>query len=658
MTSSNLSGKRVAIANRGEIAIRIAATCERLGAIPILLAGGPDLESYAARQIGRVELIGDAGAELDVSLVVGAAQRARADFLHPGYGFLSEHADLADACETAGIGFVGPSAATLRLCGDKLETRAAAVRANVPVLPASAPLGDEPDAWFAIAREIGFPLLVKPAGAGGGRGLRHVADEGALVEAISASRREGSSTGSAAVVYLEREMVAPRHVEVQIVADGWQTLALGDRDCSLQRRHQKVIEEAPAPNVDDETRRRLHAHAVDIANEVGLRGIGTCEFMLASDGEIAFLEVNPRIQVEHPVTELVTGIDLVAWQLLIASGGHAPEQVNTAPRGHAVEARIYAEDPWTGFLPSSGKLTAVSWPNRPNVRVDAGYATGDAVPTTYDPMLAKVVAYGIDRVAAIVELRTALRETVIAGVRTNISWAVDLLDNEVFLAGAATTQTAGDVIASPPDRSLVPFSVLAHALDVTSTQAVDPWSAIGPWRMSGAAPMTFHGEDWESRMRVARTPDGWRVETDDKTVPFNWWRDASGVWTINVDGAVAKVAVTALESGREVVVHGASWIVHDGPRPVARIAARERASDGQVRAPMPASVVSVHVEAGDRVEKGTSLVTLTAMKMEIVCDAPVSGVVDKVSCSVGDIVTADQVLVTIRVEGADPSVVS
>jgi len=653
MTSVNLSGKRVAIANRGEIAVRIAATCQRLGALPILLVGQPDMESYAARQVGRVELVGEAGAELDVSLVVAAARRAGSDFLHPGYGFLSERADLADACGEAGIRFVGPSAATLRLCGDKLETRAAAARANVPVLPASDPLGDDPDEWFAIANEIGYPLLVKPAGAGGGRGLRHVAGEGGLAEAISASRREGSSTGVAAVVYLERELVGPRHVEVQIVADGRQTLALGDRDCSLQRRHQKVIEEAPAPNVDGETRRRLHMHAVDIANEVRLEGIGTCEFLLSGDGEIAFLEVNPRIQVEHPVTERVTGVDLVAWQLLIAAGGHLPVRLNTEPRGHAIEARVYAEDPWSGFLPSAGILTTVSWPSRPNVRVDAGYATGDTVPTSYDPMLSKVIAYGSDRATAIAELRTALLATLVAGVATNISWIVDLLESAAFQAGAATTHTAGEVRPQPPDRSFVSFAALAHSLEATSTPMTDPWSAIGPWRMSGAAPMSFHGDEWEDQFRVSRTSAGWTALTDVGNREIRWWRDANGAWTINVDGAVANVAVNAHETGREVVVHGACWMVYDGPRPVARAASRERASDGQVRAPMPASVVSVHVENGDRVEKGQPLVTLTAMKMEIVCDAPANAVVERVSCEVGALVTADQVLVTLRIDSTE-----
>ena len=344
--------------------------------------------------------MGEAGTELDVARVIAAAKRANAGFLHPGYGFLSERADLSRACEEADVRFVGPSPETLQLCGDKIATRAAAERAGAPLLPASEPLGDDPDQWKVAASAVGYPLLVKPAEAGGGRGLRFVAGEADLVEAVMASRREGVATGASEVVYLERALLAPRHVEVQVAGDGVRSIAVGDRDCSLQRRHQKVIEEAPAPNIDDQLRQALHEYAQRIAEEVGLRGIATCEFLLGADGTLAFLEVNPRIQVEHPVTELVSGIDLVEWQLLVAAG-HPLPVVDTKPRGHSIEARVYAENPAKGFLPSAGKIAVVDWPVRPDVRVDAGYASGDTMPSTYDPMLAKIVARGATRDAAL-----------------------------------------------------------------------------------------------------------------------------------------------------------------------------------------------------------------------------------------------------------------
>jgi acetyl/propionyl-CoA carboxylase alpha subunit len=645
-----LAGKRVAIATRGEIAVRIAATCRRLGAVSIVLLGEPDRDGYAARRIGRVEVVGPAGAEFDVERVVAAARRAEAHFLHPGYGFLSERAALAAACEDVGIRFVGPSATTLRLCGDKLATRAAAVGAQVPVLPASAPLGDDPSSWIEAARSVGYPLLVKPAEAGGGRGLRRVADETALVEAVATSRRESASSGAGETVYLERELVEPRHVEVQVVADGLRVVALGDRDCSLQRRHQKVIEEAPAPNVADERRRVLHEHARRIAEAVELRGIATCEFLLGADGTIAFLEVNPRIQVEHPVTEAVTGVDLVEAQLLIAAGASLPFDAAPSPRGHAIEARVYAEDPWHGFFPAAGTLAAVDWPVGPSVRVDAGYASGDVVPAAYDAMLAKIVAHGADREAALATLRPALRETVVAGIPSNLPWLINLLDDERVKTGGATTRTAGEIAPVMPDRKMALLAATAQTLDRSRSATTDPWAAIGPFRLLGATTLSFHGEDWEDRVTVDRVTDGWKATIGGETVPLRWWRDARDIWTVAAGERVGRLAIVDHGDGLEVGGDGGRWLVRIGPKPGASVTKRARASDGRVRAPLPGKVVRVNVEVGERVEIGQPVVTLSAMKMELVCEAPAAGVVDGVFCRVDQIVAADDVLAAIRVE--------
>ncbi len=650
---SPVAGQRVAIANRGEIAVRIAATCRRLGAVPILLLGEPDLDGFAARQVGRVETVGEAGSEFDVNRVVGAARRAGAAFLHPGYGFLSERAALAEACDEAGIRFVGPSPSTLRLCGDKLATSAAAERAGAPLLPASPPLGDEPAAWEEAARAVGYPLLVKPAGAGGGRGLRRVADEVSLREAVSASRRESASSGAGESVYLERELVDARHVEVQVAADGQRTLVLGDRDCSLQRRNQKVIEEAPAPNIDAEIRRNLHDRARRIAEEVGLRGIATCEFLLGADGTLAFLEVNPRIQVEHPVTELVTGVDLVEWQLLVAAGSCLPQRPVPEPRGHAIEARIYAEDPWAGFFPAAGKLATVSWPALPDIRIDAGYTSEDVIPAVYDPMLAKVVAHGADRETAVAALRAALLDTIAAGVPTNLPWLIDLLDFPAMREGRATTRTAGEVQPTMSDRSPALLAAVAHALDRSRGNAADPWSAIGPFRTSGTATLTFHGDGWEERVGVRRTGIGWEISRDGASTSIHWWRDPAGVWTIAAGEIVARVAVIEREDGIEVCGKGGRWLVRSGARPLAEVGRRQRPSDGRVRAPLPAKVLRVHTEVGERVEQGQPLVTLSAMKMEFVCEAPASGVVETVSCLADDLVAADQLLVELRTSEGD-----
>jgi acetyl/propionyl-CoA carboxylase alpha subunit len=647
---SALAGQRVAIANRGEIAVRIAATCRRLGAVPIVLLGEPDLEGYAARQVGRVEIVGPAGSELEVEQVVSAARRAKAAFLHPGYGFLSERAALAEACAEAGIRFVGPTAATLRLCGDKLATRAAAVGAGAPVLPASPPLGEDPATWLEAAKEVGYPLLVKPAEAGGGRGLRRVTDEAVLVEAVAASRRESASSGAGETVYLERELIEPRHVEVQVVADGARVLALGDRDCSLQRRHQKVIEEAPAPNIAEETRQALHNHACRIAEAVELRGIATCEFLLGSDGTIAFLEVNPRIQVEHPVTEMVTGVDLVEWQLLIATGASLPVEHAPRPRGHAIEARVYAEDPWHGFFPAAGTLMAASWPVGPNVRVDAGYASGDVVPSTYDAMLAKVITRDADRASAVAALCLALRETVVAGVPTNLPWLISLLSDDAVQTGHATTRTAGDIAPTQPERTMALLAATAQTLDRSRSATADPWSAIGPFRLSGAATLTFHGEDWEERVTVDRAGSAWQATIGMEALSLRWWRDSAGIWTIAAGERVARFAVIERGDALEIGGNGGRWLVRPGPRPTAGAVRQQRASDGRVRAPLPGKVLRIYVETGDRVESGQPVVALSAMKMELVCEAPSAGFVETLSCALDQIVAADDVLATIRVE--------
>jgi acetyl/propionyl-CoA carboxylase alpha subunit len=656
-----LGGRRVAIANRGEIAVRIAATCRRLGAVPVLLLGEPDLEGYAARQVGRVEPVGEAGAELDVDRVIAAARHADADFLHPGYGFLSERAELAAASDAAGIRFVGPSAATLRLCGDKLATRAAAVRAGAPVLPASLPLEDDPAGWLVAARDVGYPLLVKPAGAGGGRGLRRVAEEAALIEAVEASRRESTAAGAGALVYLERELAGARHVEAQVAAAEGRVLILGDRDCSLQRRSQKVIEEAPAPDIDDETRRRLHDHASGIAAEVGLRGIATCEFLVGGDGTLAFLEVNPRIQVEHPVTEAVTGVDLVAWQLAIAAGGALPDAV-PPPRGHAIEARVYAEDPAAGFFPAPGQLRTVGWPAGPGLRVDAGYATNDEVPAAYDPMLAKIIAYGADRPTALATLRDALLDTLVTGVPTNVPWLIDLLDNAAMADGRATTGTVGDVpprsagaVVADGGPSPPLLAAIAQTLDRSDRRPDDPWAAIGPFRISGPATLTFHGEGWEAQASIRRAGNAWEVTVSGVTVPLRWWRDAAGVWTIAAGERVLRLAIVERDDGIEVAGHGGRWLVHPGPRPTADVAHRERAGDGRVRAPLPGKVLALHAATGDHVARDQPLVTLGAMKMELVSTAPVDGVVERVACQVDQLVTTDDLLVEIRRDEIEPA---
>ncbi|MDQ3696065.1 MAG: hypothetical protein M3464_20970 [Chloroflexota bacterium] len=651
--NGELTGKRIAIANRGEIAVRIAATCRRLGLAPVLLIGKPDLAGFAARQIGRVELIGEAGSELDPALVVAAAARAGAELLHPGYGFLSERPELAEACAAAGIVFVGPSPVTLRQCHDKVATREAAARAGVPVLPASPPLAPEPDRWLAEAEAVGYPLLVKPVAAGGGRGLRRVVGASDLPDAIAASSREGDISGAGRAVYLERELSRPRHIEVQMAGDGRRLLALGDRDCSVQRRHQKVIEEAPAPNLGPEIRRALHAHAVAVATEVGLRGIATCEFLVGAGDIIAFLEINPRLQVEHPVTELVTGIDLVEWQLRLAMGEPLPLRTPPEPRGHAIEARVYAEDPGAGFLPAPGRLATVAWPVGPGIRVDAGYASGDDIPPDYDAMVAKVIVAASDRSGALDGLRTALAETIVAGVPTNLRWLLDLLAAPDLVAGRATTETAGTVPVTVPGHRPALLGAVAHTLDRSRAAKNDPWTAIGPFRLAGAAELAFHGDDWEETLRVERAGGAWLLSDTSSTMPLAWWRDEAGVWTIAASDTVVKLAIVERDGRLEIAAGGGRWLVAAGPRSVLAADRRRHATDGRIRAPMPGRILRIAVAPGDQVVAGQPLVMLTAMKMELRCEAPAAGTVSTVACAVGDQVEAQQVLVELRLEASE-----
>jgi len=640
----------VAIANRAEIAVRIAATCTRMGMAPVLLVSDEDVAGFAARRIGRVERIGPAGSETDVDTVIASATRAGADLLHPGYGFLSERWELAIACDQAGITFVGPSAETLSLCGDKVLTRDAATTAGVPLLPGSAPLDDDPSAWETAANAIGFPLLVKPALAGGGRGMRQVANASDLVPAIAAARREAAETGAGTKVFLERLLIEPRHVEVQLIGDGARAVAVGDRDCSLQRRHQKLIEEAPAPHLEPDTRARIHRYGEAIGRAVGLRGVGTAEFLFGQDGTIAFLEVNPRLQVEHTVTELTAGIDLVEWQFRMAAAYPLPTEIHS-PRGHAIEARLYAEDPALGFLPSPGRLHVVSWPARPDLRVDTGFSSGDIVSSSYDPLVAKVVATGATRDSAIATLRTSLTDAVVAGVATNIPWLIAALDHPDVRRGATSTATTADISVPPGGRDFAIAAAVARTLDKPDSD--DPWNSIGPLRIAGESSLLFHGDDWEMKAVMGASSHGTTVRIGDSSgdEPLQWWRDADGSWTISWAGTIARVGFADLDGMIEVAGHGHRVLLRAGPR--AQIGLSSSASkDGRVRAPMPGKVLRVDVEEGDRVQQGDVLVVLSAMKIELGCSAPFDGMVSSVNCAQDSLVEANQLLVEMVPDGA------
>jgi acetyl-CoA carboxylase, biotin carboxylase subunit len=439
--------RRLLVANRGEIAVRVLRTCQRLGIETVLAASEADLDSVPARMADRTVCIGPAApaaSYLDVDAVVHAAVASGADAVHPGYGFLAENRRLAEACVAAGVVFIGPTAAQLDAAGDKLAARAHAVAAGLPVLPGGL-VGEAAEA-LRLAREVGWPVLVKAVGGGGGRGLRMVADPARLAETVQRATAEAGAAFGDPRVYLERFLPAGRHVEVQLLGDGQTVIHLGDRDCSVQRRYQKLLEESPAPGLGEELRGRLHRAAVALGRRLGYRGLGTVEFLVdqALDG-FFFLELNARIQVEHPVTEAVTGLDLVAEQLAVAEGRPLRlAQAEVTPAGHAIECRINAEDPEQDFRPSPGTVTAAVFPAGDGIRVDTHVQAGAAVPPHYDSLLAKLIVHGPDRPAAVARLQGALRRCEIAGVATNLALHERLVRHPEFVAGGVGTAFLGN----------------------------------------------------------------------------------------------------------------------------------------------------------------------------------------------------------------------
>ena len=427
--------RRVLIANRGEIAVRVIRTCRRLGIETVLAVSGTDADAVPARLADKTIAI---GSYLDVDAVVAAAVAARADAIHPGYGFLSENPRLARACEAAGVVFVGPSAEVLEAAGDKLAARAHAVAVGLPVLPGG--LVDAGDAGD-LARRIGYPVLVKAAGGGGGRGLRVVREPGELAGSVEMGSAEARAAFGDARVYLERYVAAGRHVEVQLLGDGENVIHLGDRDCSVQRRYQKLVEEAPAPRLGETLRVGMRAAAVAFGQHLKYQGLGTVEFLVdAGRAEFWFLEVNARIQVEHPVTEAVTGLDLVAEQIAVAEGRRLGlSQASVRLDGHAIECRINAEDPAAGFRPSPGRVTSAVFPAGPGIRVDTHIQAGSAVPPQYDSLLAKLVVSGANRAEALGRLRGALARCEIGGVATTLPVHVALAADDEFAAGGVGT---------------------------------------------------------------------------------------------------------------------------------------------------------------------------------------------------------------------------
>ncbi|HEX5167333.1 MAG TPA: biotin/lipoyl-containing protein, partial [Thermomicrobiales bacterium] len=512
------------------------------------------------------------------------------------------------------------------LCGDKIATREAAERANVPTLPASQPLTllDESQ-WADAAEWVGYPLIAKVASGGGGRGLRVAESAGAVEGAIRSALREAGASAAGTTLYLERYLEGARHVEVQVAGDATDAVALGDRDCSIQRRHQKVVEEAPAFGLSADLRRELHSHAVAMAREVGLLGVGTIEFLLSRDHELFFIEINPRLQVEHTVTEEVTGMDLVELQLQLAEGGRLPEPVE--PQGHAIQARLYAEDPLHDFAPSPGEIRLLDWPSQPGLRIDAGYESGDVVPSFYDSMIGKLIVHAHDREAAITALADACNNLLIGGIATNRAWLLALTQLDAFRSTTHSLATAARV--EVPRRPVSALSQLAVSL-LPDDPGGSAWATVGPFRIVAPACLALHDPDgrWEGRVIYASQESGWAPILEDDA-------DATDLPAVVIDQG----------EGFEVSDPTGRWLVMLGPLP--RQQAGAETADGSLRAPMPGTVVAVNVTPGQRVTKGEVLAVMTAMKMEMTLAAPFDGIVTGVGGAPGDLVSSRQVLVTV-----------
>ncbi|MEQ8486422.1 MAG: biotin carboxylase N-terminal domain-containing protein [Pseudomonadales bacterium] len=638
--------KTLLIANRGEIACRIVRTARAMGIRTVAVYSDADVDAMHVRAADAALRIGPAPARdsyLDVDAVLAAARAAGADAVHPGYGFLSENADFAAACEAVGLIFVGPTAAAIRAMGSKIEAKRLVAAAGAPVVPGYQGDDQDDDRLRQEADGIGYPLLIKASAGGGGKGMRRVDAPEDFAAALAAARREAAAAFGDDRMLLERYLTAPKHLEVQILADGQgRVLHLFERDCSVQRRHQKVIEEAPGPTVTEALRAGLGDAAVRAARAIDYRGAGTVEF-IAEGERFYFMEMNTRLQVEHPVTEAITGLDLVAWQLRIAAGEPLDfDQDAVTCRGHAVEVRVYAENARRGFLPATGRLARVAFPG--GVRVDAGVETGDEVGVHYDPMLAKVIAHGADRDRALARLDEALAATEIAGVEHNVGFLRRVLADPEFRAGTYTTrllEAAGDLM---PPRGAAGLVCAALALQR---------AAAGPGRW-GAADGFRINQPHAFRVRLRRDDAEHDVTlrhavavVDGNEVPLQGVRWAGDRVAFRLDNIIVAATVCLLGDTAYVMRGGDSERVVMARADVAALA--EAAAGGErIVSPMPGQVISVAAHPGDRVAAGQVLAVIEAMKMEHAIKAPRDGVVAGVACAVGDRVTDGMELVTLE----------
>ncbi len=635
----------VLVANRGEIAVRVIRTLREQGVRSVAVFSDADADARHVREADTAVRIGPppaAESYLNVAALLDAARRTGAQAVHPGYGFLAENAEFAQACADAGLVFIGPPASAISLMGDKIRAKETVAAYGVPVVPGSSGSGLTDAQLEEAAKEIGMPVLLKPSAGGGGKGMRLVRDAAVLAEEIAAARREARASFGDDTLLVERWIDRPRHIEIQVLADAHgNVIHLGERECSLQRRHQKIIEEAPSVLLDEETRAAMGEAAVQAARSCGYAGAGTVEFIVPGDDPASyyFMEMNTRLQVEHPVTELITGLDLVEWQLRVASGERLPyAQEDITLTGWAIEARVCAEDPARGFLPSGGTVLALREPQGGGVRTDSGLSEGVPVGNLYDPMLSKVIAYGPDRASALRKLRAALADTVILGVPTNAGFLRRLLAHPDVVSGDLDTglverEAEGLVPDGVPDEVYAAAAaVRREALEPRPDAGgwTDPFSVPNGWRTGGVpAPLLFP-------LRVAGAEPVTRCAPASATVTPDHV-------TVELDGTVGHFHRSGEWLGRD----GDTWHVQDHDPVEASLSGAGRSGADTLAAPMPGTVTVVKVAVGDEVEAGQSLLVVEAMKMEHVISAPHAGTVTELDVTAGATVAMDQILAVV-----------
>ena len=652
---------KILIANRGEIACRVIATCQRMGIATVAVYSDADRNARHVRLADEAVAIGPAPAResyLRADAILDAARRTGAQAIHPGYGFLSENADFAQACAEAGIVFIGPSAAAIRAMGDKSAAKALMQQAGVPLTPGYHGDAQDPAFLREQADGIGYPVLIKASAGGGGKGMRKVDDSAAFTEALASCQREAQSAFGNAHVLVEKYVERPRHIEIQVFGDSHGNVVyLFERDCSVQRRHQKVLEEAPAPGMTAERRAAMGKAAVDAARAVNYVGAGTVEFIAGPDGDFYFMEMNTRLQVEHPVTECITGTDLVEWQLRVASGAPLPlQQEQLQINGHALEARLYAEDADKGFLPSTGTLRHLRLPvGSAHVRVDAGVEQGDAITPFYDPMIAKLIVWDVDRDAALRRMQQALADCEVVGVTTNAAFLRRLVMTDSFANAKLDTaliereQAALAPRQGAADPALWALAAVAAvstepAASVDARDPHSPWQARDGWRLGQRAARRLTLEQGGTQQVVAVEGHGesWSIEVDGTPVSATG-RLLGERLALQVGETLHRARV--VRAGSELYLFGSDGVqrvtLHD---PVSE-ADQSVADAGSLVAPMPGRIVATLLAPGTQVVRGTPLLVLEAMKMEHTLQAPADGTVQGYRVKAGDQVADGAVLV-------------